>query len=61
MAIDQKTEESYQINATEQVITANVNATPFITTPRDSSSVTVEYTFSGETPDLPIYQKKWRP
>lgn len=54
---DQKTEQSYQINATEQVITASVNATPFITTPRDSSSVNVEYTFSGETPDLPIYQK----
>ena len=54
---DQKTEKSYQINATEQVITASVNATPFITTPRDSSSVNVEYTFSGETPDLPIYQK----
>lgn len=54
---DQKTEKSYQINGTEQVITANVNATPFITTPRDNSALNVEYNFSGETLDLPTYQK----
>ncbi|QPS71760.1 putative mucin/carbohydrate-binding domain-containing protein [Lactococcus garvieae] len=54
---DRQTEKSYKITATEQVITASVDATPFITTHRENSTMTVEYSFEGATTDLPVYQK----
>lgn len=54
---DKKTEKSYTISSNEQIIKIDTDATPFITSPRNDSTITVEYEFSGTTTDLPIYHK----
>lgn len=52
------TEHTHDLTANEeQKVTVTADSTPFLVTPRDGSTVNIEYSFAGTVKELPIYNK----